>query len=225
MAESPAPSDATRPSPEGLPAGLTATAEADSRAGKSVAWAGVFLLVALTLVAWRNVEMLNPDAVAYLRLASYYAHGQFDLAITGYWGPLLSWLLAPLLKFGMQPLTAARLVMAVSAVIFWLTCLILFRSFKLPVAVHALGAWLVAIAAVGWSVRFITPDLLASSLICLAVAQTIQPRWSESRACPMLVGFLWGLAYLAKAVALPLALVFTLCVTALEWSMHRGACS
>ena len=198
----------------------TAPAETDPGVAKSVTGAGIFLLIMLPLVAWRNLEMLNPDAVAYLRIASYYANGQTDLAISGYWGPLLSWLLAPLLKLGMEPLIAARSAMAVSAVIFWLGCMAVFRSFPVRPTIHVLGAWLAALAAIGWSVRFITPDLLASGLICFAVSQTIQLRCQQNWISSALTGLFWGLAYLAKAITLPLAFVFTFGVLALEWRVR-----
>src|SRR5262245_11206966 len=109
---------------------------------RSLGRSALALVVMLGVVAWRNLEMLNSDAIAYLRIASYYAHGQTDLAISGYWGPLLSWLLAALLKVGIKPLIAARLAMAVSAAIFWLGCLAVFRSFQLPPRMSALGSWL-----------------------------------------------------------------------------------
>jgi hypothetical protein len=193
--------------------------------GKSEMWAGVFLVVMLPVVAWRNLEMLNPDAVAYLRIASYYVHGRTDLAISGYWGPLLSWGLAPLIAVGMEPLIAARIVMAISAIIFWLGCVAVYRIFPLPKAPRALGAWLAALAAIGWSVRFITPDLLASGLICFAIARTIRTQqWDGTKTwiAPALAGTLWGLAYLAKAIALPFALVFICGTTLLEYRLRSA---
>src|SRR5713226_3943071 len=144
MAKIPSPSEPTQSTLKGKLSDSTAPAETDPGVAKSVTGAGIFLLLMLPLVAWRNLEMLNPDAVAYLRIASYYANTQTDLAISGYWGPLLSWLLAPLLKLGIEPLIAARTVMAVSAVIFWLGCMAVFRSFPLRPGIHALGTWLAA---------------------------------------------------------------------------------
>ena len=44
----------------------------------------------LAILGWYFRHALNPDAVAYLRIASYFSEGKFDLAVSGYWGPLLA---------------------------------------------------------------------------------------------------------------------------------------
>src|SRR5262249_6785787 len=78
----------------------------------------VILAAGLGVEGWINRHALNPDGVAYLRLASYYSAGNWHLAVSGYWAPLLSWLMAPLLKLGIAPLVTARILMALSAVVF-----------------------------------------------------------------------------------------------------------
>ena len=71
-------------------------------------WVFAVQAVLLAVAAWRNLHQLNPDAIAYMRIAGYYANGQTELAVTGYWGPLLSWLMVPLLKVGAPPLVAGK---------------------------------------------------------------------------------------------------------------------
>ena len=172
----------------------------------------------LLVAAWRNLHQLNPDAIAYLRIAGYYAGGQQELAVTGYWGPLLSWLAVPLLKTGVAPLIAARVVMAVSGVVFLVGAVTVFRTFRLPPVAMLVGAWIAAAWSVFWSVRNITPDLLMAGLVALAVSATMNLFLSHTRrggeaeisdggklTPAATAGAWWGLAYLAKAVALPLA--------------------
>lgn len=214
-----------------MPPGVETTVARASRlrAGLGADWtvgthhraAFVFLLAALGAAAWRNLLMLNPDAVAYLRIAGYYARGQTELMISGYWGPMLSWLLAPLLRLGWDPLVAARTVMALCAVVFWCGCVCLFRGGELTERGRVWGAWLAALAAVFWSVRFITPDLLVSGLMCLATGAMLQPRWLEGSRRALLTGGCWGLAYLSKAVALPVGLLVG-CGLTLLWRRHTG---
>ncbi len=163
--------------------------------------------VLLVIVGWRNQHLLNPDAVAYLRIAEYYASGQWPLAVTGYWGPLLSWLMVPWLKVGVAPLIAARVVMALSAVVFLCGALAVFRAFRLPRVAYLTGAWLALGWSVFWSVRNITPDLLLAGLVALAVSTTMRGLvWGRPRTLWAAGGW-WGLAYLAKAVALPLTVL------------------
>src|SRR5262245_33141886 len=52
-------------------------------------------IVLLIILAWLNRDQINSDAVAYIRIAQYYLHLQTDLMVSGYWGPLLSWLIVP----------------------------------------------------------------------------------------------------------------------------------
>lgn len=182
----------------------------------------VVQFILLAVAGWQNRFALNTDAIAYLRLAGYYAHGQTDLMISGYWGPLISWLLAPLLACDVTPLLAARMVMGASAILFLFGSRALLRNLNLAPGLEILGVWLVAIATVFWSVEMITPDLLVGGLICLATSVMISPRWPDERRRAIVAGALWGVAYLAKAVALPLAFAISLGFTLL-WRFARIA--
>jgi hypothetical protein len=123
---------------------------------------------------------------------------------------------------GAEPIAAARLVLGLSALVFSVGCLALLRSLGLPRAAVWLGTGLAAGASVLWSVENISPDLLVAGLICLAAARLFSPRWLEGPKGPILAGLLWGLAYLTKAVALPLA-VGTCAGAAVCWWASRTA--
>lgn len=189
-------------------------------------WLFAAQAVLLAVAAWRNLHQLNPDAIAYLRIAGYYAGGQVELAVTGYWGPLLSWLMVPLLKLGCAPLVAARVVMVLSGVVFLCGAVAVFRTFRLPRVALLTGAGIAAGWSVFWSVRHITPDLLMAGLVALAVSATVEAflapsypqtggaaiashRHGNAARLAIAAGVWWGVAYLAKAVALPLALLTT----------------
>ncbi len=47
-----------------------------------------------------------------MHLAGYIAEGNFQQSISGYWGPLLNWYIAPFLFFGVDGLTSGRIVAA-----------------------------------------------------------------------------------------------------------------
>ena len=154
----------------------------------------VALVPLLVLAGWQNQHKLNPDGIAYLRIAGYYANAQTDLMVSGYWGPLLSWLMVPFLKLGWDPLAAARIAMGVSAIVFWFGCVTVFRSFRIPPVAIAPGAWLAALASVYWSARNISPDLLVGGLMAMAIGVMLDSQWQESRRTAVLAGLLWGLA-------------------------------
>ena len=165
---------------------------------------------ALLAVAVYFRHALNVDAVAYLRIAHYYATGNMSLALSGYWSPLASWVMAPLLALGLPPLVVARGFMAGSALVFLWGCLAVFRALQLPPKWTLTGAVLAALAGVYWSVQFITPDLLVSGIIGLAFNRVRAAQAGKSALLFAIAGLLWGLAYLAKAVAFPLTILFLL---------------
>jgi hypothetical protein len=174
-------------------------------------------LLLLAVAGWLRRHALNPDGVAYLRIAGYYAHGNTDLAVSGYWGPLLSWLMTPLLAAGFAPLPAARVVMALTAAFFLRSCLAVFRAFELPEWQQRLGAWLAVVLSVCWSTENITPDLLSAGLVGYAVSLMVRPGWGERLSAGVWGGILWGLAFLAKAAAFPLAILVTAGMAVVWW--------
>lgn len=188
----------------------------------STRWLGLVLVVdagLLAAAAWANTHRLNVDGIAYLRLAGYYVEGPLRLAVSGYWGPLLSWLMAPALAAGIEPLVAARAVMALTGLVFAGGCATLLRTLGLRPWSIVAGTAVAGLAAVGWSVQLISPDLLVGGLIALALAATVRRRWAENGGGALLAGVLWGLAYLAKAVALPFAV---LAVPLTAWRLRAG---
>jgi hypothetical protein len=173
-----------------------------------VIWSGLIgailcQVLLLIVVGKHNRYVLDPDIIAYIRLAWYYATGQFHLAVSGYWGPLFSWLMVPWIGWTDHLVDAARIVTDLSAVLFVFGCIAIFRSLCLPPVALLVGTWLAALATVLWSVEYIGPDLLMSGLFGLALGQMLRVRWCTSRLTPWLTGVLCGMAYLAKAIALP----------------------
>jgi len=194
-------------------------------AGKGAAWAfpwramGAILAVQfvwLVLAAKNNLDQLNNDAIAYLRLGEYYAQGNLDLAVSGYWGPMLSWFIALGIKLGMAPMVAGRAVMVLSGLVFTGGAIGLLRGVRLNGWPAILSAAIAAVSTIFWSVEYLSPDLLVSGLMLGAWGVLFSGLWMVERKWQMAAGALWGLAYLAKAVAFPLAVVVTVLVAGLR---------
>jgi hypothetical protein len=180
---------------------------------------GVILVVQfiwLAVAAKNNLDQLNNDAIAYLRLGEYYAQGQMELAVSGYWGPMLSWLIAAGIKLGMAPMAAGRAVMVLSALVFTSGAIGLLRGVRLNGWPAILSAAIAAISTIFWSVEYLSPDLLVSGLMLGAWGILFTGSWLQDRKWQAATGALWGLAYLAKAVAFPLAMVVTAAVAVLR---------
>jgi hypothetical protein len=169
-----------------------------------------FLLILIGLLiwmGWQNQDGINPDGVSYIRIAHYYASGQFHLMISGYWGPMLSWIIAPLLGFVEDPLSAAHIAIGLSAIVYFIGCMAIFRVMGIESSSMFVALGIVVLFSACWSVQNITPDLLMSGILCLAISRVMLPDWCDKVSVQFSSGLFFGAAYLAKAVALPLSFI------------------
>lgn len=124
-----------------------------------------YLAVALWLLPYYRYQV-NPDGISYIGIAYKYYHGNFSEAVNGYWGPLLSWLLAPLPGWIKDPLLAFRLLsIAIGWFTFWQSCLLL-RKFQFSAQLFTLSAITILVMITSYVFALVTPDLLFAG-ICL----------------------------------------------------------
>ena len=174
---------------------------------------GAFVTQTIFLIIIHHARRyeINEDAVSYIRIAQYYLNFNVDLMISGYWGPLLSWLIAPWLLFFQTPLYAGHAAMILSAGVFSLGSYRMLRALKLPDAAVLAGTWICALVSVGWSIGLIAPDLLEAGLLCFGVGLILSDSWPRNGATSFFSGAIFGIAFLAKAVALPVSLLIIVC--------------
>ncbi|MFW6108435.1 MAG: hypothetical protein ACOC8D_01345, partial [bacterium] len=163
-------------------------------------------------------DLLSSDGEAYLRIAGWYAAGDFRRAVFGHWSPLGSWLSVPLVAAGMVPRYAMRL---------WIGLwggLGVFGVWRLG-GRFGLGPWLRAAATacaalmVAEFSAYHRVDLLLAALLLLYLDAALDERLLTSRWRPVAAGLLGGLAYLAKLYALPFFVVhFALMVLLRGWA-------
>lgn len=154
-----------------------------------------------------NRGVLNSDGIAYLQLGEHYLNGRFDLAVNGYWGPLFSWLLVPLLATGLDPQLCARVLMILSAGVFIRGSWAWLKSFQLDAGVLRKGMVCCVVGGALWSAQNITPDLLLAGIALVALAETRRAFHGLDGSAGWLAGISWGIAFLTKAVALPWAML------------------
>src|SRR5262245_19576511 len=136
----------------------------------------------LGISGWQSRHVLNnPDGVAYIRNAVYLVQGEYRLAASGHWGPLISGMAAVPLLLGLEPIPAMRIALGLSGLIFTLGCVAVLRSVQTPAIGMVIGAWLAALAGVVWSSWQITPDLLLAGLFALASSRLLSGAWLRGR--------------------------------------------
>ena len=185
----------------------------------------LFLLGGLLLltVTWSS---LYSDGISYLRIGEHLLAGRFDESVNGYWGPLYSWLLVPLLGLGVDGAVALRLVNLGAGA----GALAGFRqlAFQLGAAPRLVNMVSLGVAAYLWaqslnSEEGLTPDVLLAALLSwYLVFLGRRPRRARTAAA---AGLFAGAAYLSKSYALPFFLfhIAGVCAADLWMVRRRGA--
>lgn len=172
---------------------------------------------------WRYCgHNINTDAISYIGIARHVAAGDFRASLHGYWSPLISWLIAAARFSSVGWTLSARLLMfplfvLCQSLLYWLTQRLWNSRLLSALAV----LWFTAARGVAaFSVCFIGADLLLTAAMLLYFILLFgcldqpegRPRWFG-------LGVAHGVAFLAKAIAMPL-LAFATLFAAL-WS-HRA---
>jgi hypothetical protein len=181
----------------------------DGHPGLVPRWLPFVVLV----VAWAAVypgmrHAGGPDGTAYITIGELWFTGQWSDAVNAYWGPLLSWLAGPLLVLGVPGFVALRLVILGAA----LVSLVPLRSLARAAGASAAATDAVVLGVVPFLVYAAhvaaAPDLLLAASLLGAAAVLARHDVTTSGRVAALAGLLTGVAFLAKAWALPVVVVF-----------------
>jgi hypothetical protein len=188
--------------------------------------ASMALYLAITAVlAVSQIGYLNADFVGYSTIAHRLLHDP-RTSVTGYWSPLFSWCMAPLIYLGMDDLTAGRLVLVAAGVVYVLAAYRLVSRFHsvdertnrlITVAVMTVAV----MEAATWATRLLDPDLLADAILFCYFAAVLDPELPRKPLRAALAGALAGAAYLGKAYMLPFTLMHLPATLLMHWRASR----
>lgn len=172
---------------------------------------GAYFVMAIIL-SYFQAGYINADFVAYAGVAHRMLDGSGPF-LTGYWSPLFSWLMSPLVYLGVDDLTAGRIVLVFGGALYVIAALRLMRKL-LEHEPHELTNMLippyaicVVLQASIWATRLLDPDIIADGLLFLYFSIIADPALSRSKRGAVSAGLAAGLAYLAKAYMLPFVAV------------------
>jgi hypothetical protein len=189
-----------------------------------------FVILALYAVIGFALLSLYPyhvvtDTVSYVSIAQQYARLQFHDAVNWTWSPLISWLLAPLLVLGLDPLFAIRGIglIAGMAGFFALRCIL--RRLEVPEKTQ--GIFLVALVPMFYAFSLINPnpDLLVAVILLFYVGRLLRPEDGKRHRDGLVCGSLGALAYFAKTYAFPFFIVHFSIVNACRWCSAQDRAS
>ncbi len=176
-----------------------------SKALKPPIKANSILIVALILYSILGLMalkfyryQLNPDGISYISIGQEYMKADFENAVNGYWGPLLSWLLIPFLHFRVEPLVAAKCLSLVIGGLSIVGVKLLSHKFGINERMRAMILFPLIPIILNFSMTTITPDLLITCLLIFYLNVIFSPDYPTSRHKGLLCGALGSLAYLSK---------------------------
>lgn len=182
----------------------------------------VFAVWGATVIPGWQWQM-NSDGVSYLSVARKYLAGDVVGAVNAYWSPLYSWLLAILIRAGIEQLLATKVLAvvvgeAILAIVWWLSA-----HLGLPRDTRFLVCLTLCPILIYFGMTVTSPDLLMTAAVLLYLAQATSAgavgRWQDRA----VTGALGGLAYLAKAYALHFVLLHYSVSALADMLGHRGA--
>jgi len=194
--------------------------------GVWILWLFVIVIAGLRLY-WNRYTM-GPDGVSYIDAADLFRGGHWIRGVNGLWGPLYSLLIAGVLRVA-APLRTQEVVVAHVAnfIIFMLGAgafLFFWKAFleevirRIPATRNTrdsvwwdvIGCSLYAFTAFNvYTLPTMSPDLLVQASLTAAAGFLLRLSGSKSNSGNIIgLGAVLGLGYLAKAVVLPLAIVF-----------------
>lgn len=165
-------------------------------------------------------DQINPDAVSYVGNARQIAEGRFAESVSGYWSPLLSWSMAPLILCGVDGLLAARIVLGLGGALLIVGCSLLMRRLlgdRPQNWTHATALALIAVNTAYWATYVIAPDLLLATGLIFYFAAVLSPDLLQRRSQAVLCGAIGAVAFFSKAYALPFVLVHFPLTVLLRW--------
>ena len=192
------------------------------------------LAIALGAVhTWTAITQysMNADGIAYLDMADAYLRGDWRAAINPVWSPLYSWVLGPVLRLVQPTMRWEFAVVQLVNFAIYLGALACFEFYwrqvmrcaqtratsevagggltlpgwSWPLLGYALFIWTALSLIEIWSV---TPDMLLAALVYLGAGLVLRIRQGRAASITFaMLGVVLGLAYLAKAVMFPLALI------------------
>ncbi len=173
-----------------------------------------FLFIAIALVlgfinAWASRHAMNPDGISYIEIGQAYMRGDFAGALNAWWSPLYSLILGlALALFNPTAYGEFTLVHMVNFGIF-VVALFSFRFMLKELLQNrewiffAFGYAIFILVSLGLiTLTIVTPDLLVSALVYLAVGLALRSTWPAM----FLLGVVLGFGYLAKAPMIIIAL-------------------
>lgn len=199
--------------------GLSSTAQDDRRISHGIV--GVAFLACAFQLLWfgsKCIHQIDYDGMAYTGIARHLRQGEFYAAINAFRSPLLSWIIA-LFSFIQADYVSMGKMCNIGSFLLCLALLYFFTRSLWRSDTVASVAMLMFILGRGLclsAVAFVTPDFLFAALVLTYFLVALRCLRGKGQKNWFYLGVVHGVAYLAKAFALPWLALCTLVAAALS---------
>lgn len=178
----------------------------NSSTGNVVILLMVIAVYAALCLTKNQYDRLTADSMLYFSLAEKYLAGDFQNAANGYWGPLLAWLLFPLLYFNVSHVSAINALNLLFGVLTITGVWILSGRFELSSRIRVVT--LISLLPVVLKFSLVQPmDFLLVCLLVFYLGIVFKEDYPKKTSSGLFSGILGALAYLTKAYAFPFFIV------------------
>lgn len=163
----------------------------------------LFYIILAVLLLPLYQYRLNPDGISYIGVAQKYMIHDYDNAINGYWGPLLSWLLMPFLFIGLKSLIAVKVLSLIIGIFTIIQSNTLIKILKIEGLSRYLFLYLTAVIVLYFALIIITPDIL---FVCLGLAfinTILKSSYINNKYAGVICGLFGSGLYLTKSYGFP----------------------
>jgi len=147
--------------------------------------------------------LMTTDTPSYISIARKYAGGSFHDAVNWVWSPLLSWLLAPLILLGADPIPALQFLALMTGIAGLIACRGMFRELGIPEKTQAIMLPALIPAIHAFSLANPNPDFLVAVILLFYVRLVLSRDYGKRPWDGFFCGLLGAVAYFAKAYAFP----------------------
>ncbi len=177
----------------------------------------VYLIMGIVLFRYYQFQ-INNDGIGYISTAKLYLTGDIHTAINDYWGPLLSWLLVPLMFFAKTPVAALASAKILSLILGFFTIIgvrQLSYRFEMDEVVRTVILFMMVPVVLYFAMSIISPDLLMVCILVYFLAIIFDVNYPNKLTNGLLCGILGALAYFTKSYGLTfflsIFLILSLC--------------
>ena len=180
----------------------------------------IYNLLALLLLKYFFCYQIDPDGISYISISLKYLKGDSQ-AVNAYWSPLLSWLIVPLLKIGVDPIYALKYVNIILGNIFLALIVIFANLFHLPKYIRIYQSILSIPLIVYFTLFYSTPDFLLLVIGLIYALIFLKNKVFSDTRDYFYLGIIISLGFLAKAYFLFFFFIHFLALVALNLKGFR----